>query len=388
MRRRGVSWRGLRLLLGLDDGGAYPCSLAPIVSLSQAGDGEKEQRMSDMSAEEVKECAFFHDRSFPRLDTSGKSLLLFFDGIAMMTTVTELEDREHDSIALPLQEQEALYLLRPERLIDETIAGALADLVAEAIERGDLQALSEPALYTFLLHRFRVGSYLAPDTARALVEKLQAYGLVGSPLTELTIQVQQDVGDFIHLALPHLLRERAESLGLSLFPIESDYLKSFPGPTQSPTLWMLRKAAATNLGNLVMIDLEDVVPDLSTVPLDEILDFRRTHGKAFRTYSRNLRSFALELSLMTPDVQIQAIALRREEIRDTAEDLKALARSSWKLPLVSFGLGAAGASFAFSQGNLPGAGISLASALLGLKRRSEPATAFTYLYDARKGLGR
>jgi Na+-driven multidrug efflux pump len=57
-------------------------------------------------------------------------------------------------------------------------------------------------------------------------------------------------------------------------------------------------------------------------------------------------------------------------------------RKAWRRPLAGFSLGIGGAAVALSVANPIGAAIGFASALLGLKRQADPASADTYLFRA------
>jgi hypothetical protein len=62
------------------------------------------------------------------------------------------------------------------------------------------------------------------------------------------------------------------------------------------------------------------------------------------------------------------------------------AGKAWRLPLASFGLGIAGSAVSFAGGNVLAAGISAASTLLGLARRSDPGSVYSYLFHAQAKL--
>jgi hypothetical protein len=125
---------------------------------------------------------------------------------------------------------------------------------------------------------------------------------------------------------------------------------------------------------------------LSPVPLDEVLDFRRQHGTEHRAYARDLRQFVRDLASLDQDAREQALLDRREALADTADQLRRLARTSWRRPLATFGLGIAGSAVALASGNPIGAGLTAAGALLGLRRQADPASAYTYLFRAQDRL--
>src|SRR5579884_649642 len=65
----------------------------------------------------------------------------------------------------------------------------------------------------------------------------------------------------------------------------------------------------------VSADLQDVGIDVSGVPLDEVLDFRRQHGAEYRAYRRNVRDFVLTVVRAPEDRGVLARE-RTERLRD------------------------------------------------------------------------
>ena len=137
---------------------------------------------------------------------------------------------------------------------------------------------------------------------------------------------------------------------------------------------------------MVSHDLDVVTLNLASVPLDEVLAFRDEHGAEYRAYARHLRSFVREIGTLEARDRASALVDRHEDLADTAEDLRKLARRSWRRPMASFSLGIAGAAVALAAGNLPTAAIAVGGGLLGLRRQSDPGTAYAYLFRAQREL--
>lgn len=165
-----------------------------------------------------------------------------------------------------------------------------------------------------------------------------------------------------------------------------------PASTQPRLIQALLEAleipALPTAGHVVALDLEQVTLNLAPIPLDEVLDFRRQHGAEYRAYARDLRQFVRELAPLDPASRGQAFTDRREALADTADELHRLARTAWRRPLATFGLGIAGSALALVTHNPIGAGLGAASALLGLRRQADPVSAYTYLFKAQEHLGR
>ena len=71
---------------------------------------------------------------------------------------------------------------------------------------------------------------------------------------------------------------------------------------------------------------------------------------------------------------------------DAADDLGRPARDLLRRPLSTFRLGIAGSAVTLADGNPLGAGLTAAGAPLGLRRQADPASAYTYLFQAQQHL--
>jgi ABC-type Fe3+-hydroxamate transport system substrate-binding protein len=140
---------------------------------------------------------------------------------------------------------------------------------------------------------------------------------------------------------------------------------------------------APSRGNIISFDLETVGVDLGPVPLDEVLDFRREHGKEYREYSRSVRRFTRQLSRLEPEEREQAFKDREEELEDIAAELENRSLKAWKRP-ASFALGMAGAAWTVAGGGDPvGAVLTTAAGLLGgSSGQHNEAGAYSYLFQA------
>lgn len=131
-------------------------------------------------------------------------------------------------------------------------------------------------------------------------------------------------------------------------------------------------------------DLEDVGVDLSPVPLDEILDFRREHGGDYRSYARELRRFVRTLEGTDhPADRRRLLNDRSESLADQAAALRR-ARRAWGRPLASLALAGAGAAWTLHQADPVGALVAISGAAAGFARPAKQPTPFTYLLEARR----
>jgi hypothetical protein len=114
-----------------------------------------------------------------------------------------------------------------------------------------------------------------------------------------------------------------------------------------------------------------------------VLDFRKENHKLYRTYSWNVRRFALELSDMDPGERTEAFEQRQQELGEIAGELRKVLRRAWKKP-ASFAMTLAGIGWSAATGDPLGAVLGGGSSLLGLESRRIDAGAYSYLFSAQR----
>jgi hypothetical protein len=312
-----------------------------------------------------------------------KSLLLFFDGVAVLVP-DEMRDvplLTDPVLAQPLADQGLLVRLSPEELVDQTAAEAIADLLRTMLDAAEFDDLDRTTHFAELSNS-RLGGGPDVQIEKPILDELVARGLARPSVDNFSVPLHPVVRRFILLSLPQILRERAEQLGYALNPATP-----YPREVRALLKHLDREPFPTR-GHLVAADLEQVTLDLSSVPLDEVLDFRQSHGAAHRAYARSLRKFIRELSPLDASQRAEALMDRREELADAADELRRTARKAWNRPLATFGLGIAGSAVSLGTGSPIPAGISAGQALLGFKRSAEPGSAYSYLFQAQQQLSR
>jgi hypothetical protein len=218
-----------------------------------------------------------------------------------------------------------------------------------------------------------------------ITEELIARGLALPSRDGVSVPLHPAVRTTFLVLLSQLARDAGRRAGLSLYPATASY-----GAIED-LISVMSLQSSPSAGHVVTLDQETVGLDLATVPLEDILEFREHHGQAYRAYARNVRQQVTELGLLEPVEREARLLDRREELADLSNDLRRTARQWWRRPLGSFALGAAGAAW-LAMGPLHDPiGGALALAGTGLAAASaagqEPATAYSYILDARRTLG-
>jgi hypothetical protein len=144
---------------------------------------------------------------------------------------------------------------------------------------------------------------------------------------------------------------------------------------------LLRLPGTISAGHVVAFDLQAVSVNLASIPLDEVLDFRKQNIAAHKKYVRSVRQFAREVSLLPPEERGRAFSDRQEELNDLANDLRRKARSAWRQP-VSFLLGLAGACWTAVTNPLGGLLGGGALIVRGPGTHANEAGAFSYVFAA------
>lgn len=70
------------------------------------------------------------------------------------------------------------------------------------------------------------------------------------------------------------------------------------------------------------------------------MDFCRQHGNQHRAYARNLRQFVRDTAALTQADREEAFLDRRNALAAAADELRRLARTSWRRPLAHLRTGA------------------------------------------------
>jgi len=310
-----------------------------------------------------------------------KSLLLFFDGIALGIP--------HD-VANYLIESDP-YLAQP--LIEQ---GLLRNFVEEI---WPTQSFDDPA-YELVEIADKYNRWEGVDPSEGIIPMRQLLGMdeelrfIGwvVPRAFLYIDRLDKMGDrtakyyraFLVSITSMMLAQSVTDVAIQPIINDEDAARFVASAVGS--------LASGKRADVVVADIASVGIDLSAVPLDEVLDFRSKYGSEYRAYSKDIREFALMLSLMTESDQITAIAARRAELKDRRARLRRIGRQSFKGQSISLGLGLAGAAWTLAHGDTWGAAIAAgqiaAAATISKSSLSSIGAAYTYIFRAANELAR
>lgn len=315
-----------------------------------------------------------------------KNLLLFFDGICILLPryMAGREVSADPYLAGPLEEMGLLTTLDPETFIDQQAAESLITTLTELITTGAFDRLNNYPMHLYReLSTSRLGSYADPELFEMITEELVLRGLARPSEDGVSVPLHPAVRMTVLVLLSQLSRDAGRRAGMNLHPATTNRRSI------NELLRVLSLPASPSAGHLVMLDLETVGVDLRSVPLDDILEFRESHGEAYRSYARNIREQVRLLGLLDPQERGGAIRERQAEFKEAAEDLKATALQKWRNPAAFFTLAAAGAGWMVTHGHDPiGALLALLAAGFSLPSvtSDQPVAAYSYVFKARHEL--
>jgi hypothetical protein len=318
-----------------------------------------------------------------------KTLLLFFDQIAILLPryMRGRETAADPVLAGPLHEQGLLRVLEPEVFVDKQMTEELSEVMVELITSGTFDDLETTGYYA-ALSRSRMGWDADVELAGMVIEELEVRKLARPSQDGVSVPLHPVVRTTVLVLLSQFARGAGQRRGLNLHPTTN---RRAPVAALVQTL---ARAPLPSAGHIVALDLQTVTVDLATVPLDEVVQFRKEHGRSYREYARDLRHLLVELGPLPEQDRERLLLDRQEKLADQAADLWSTARRAWRQPyrqpqLASLSLGAAGAVWeAVGHHDLITALLALAGGIVGaLASSGRTAGAYSYLFEAQQGLG-
>ena len=311
-----------------------------------------------------------------------KNLVCFFDGVAMLVPeyMPDVKSFDDYPLAASLKEHGLLRIIRPEQVVDSKATEKLAAALSGIIKSGALEPLLADAdSHTSFrsLSRSRLGFYGNEAIAKDVLNMLKEHGLAKDSKDGLSVPMHGVVRALILVLLAQILRTAGDDMGITLSPATdqeqlvtalTDLITSDPRP-----------AAPTN-ADVIAFDMATVGVDLSTVPLDELLDFRQQNHSQHRNYILTVRKFARELSAMDSDERADRFEQREEELNDLAQQLRNNSRKFWKKN-ASLAFSLAGMVWTAYTGNPVAAALATASAIFGFNPHGKETGVYSYLFS-------
>ena len=331
--------------------------------------------------------AYYYPAPYWSLKDRGwiKSLLLFFDDIAIL--LPDYMYGRHTTadpvLAESLEERGLLQVLEPKNWIDGEITNKLAEIIVELLTNGTFDELPQEK-YFAELSQSRIGYSANVDLADFLVDELQAKGLARPSEDGVSIPLHPTVRTTILVTLGQLSRIAGEKHGITIHPTTNDF------SAVTDLIKTLSMESMPSRHKVIQLDLEPVTFDLTSIPLDDVLQFRTEHQAAYRAYMRDLRGFMSELAQINdPNERENLMLERRQEIADVAHDIQRSTRRALGKNLASWSLGIAGGVWSFTTGDPIGLALSAVSFIPGIiPSPPKQVGAYSYIFRAHHTFGK
>ena len=309
---------------------------------------------------------------------------MFFDQVAILLPdyMYGRHQAADPTLVEPLEDRGLLQVLEPKTWVDESMTIDLAEIIVELLTNGAFDNL--PAEKYFQdLSRSRMGYGADFELADFLVNELKAKDLARSSEDGVSIPLHPAVRTTILVVLGQLSRAAGSRHGLVIHPTTNNR-----GAIEDLIATLSREKMPSR-GKVIALDLEPVSLNLGSVPLDDVLQFRTERRGAHRAYMRNLQRFMAELSAIDNPEEREALLLeRRQEIADTARDIRHSTRRAFRKNLSSWSLGLAGGAWGLGTGDPLGVALAACGLIPELFGKPERVTAYSYLFSVHDKLTR
>jgi hypothetical protein len=285
-------------------------------------------------------------------------------------------------LALPLLERGLLQNFDPAEWTDQEALASVTDELISALDHetkmfGDSRYCS--------LTGFHWGQAMGNEGYRRLTEKLVNTGLVRHNDSTGLFLMPEDLRRHILLMWFKVLATAAAPRNIRIHPVAElavtdDLLDQYFHHSSGPRF--LNQMAT---GSYFLHDMAALYLDLSTVPLDEILDFRAQHGVQYRAYLADLLAY-VERAAREYDPAFHAT--REEVIIDQWNELERLTRKTFSKRAGVAALSLLASVWSGSRGDPLGAILAGMTALLALPEMPSPPPQFAYLFTVRNELSR
>lgn len=263
-------------------------------------------------------------------------------------------------------------------MVTAEAARALGKMMTRILASGALDSLAKEPTHFHELSFSRLGYMADQGVARALYAELRRRKLARETADGVSVPIRPMARSLVLVLLAQILRPAGHVKNLDLCPATDrpEILVALKDLLGLPTM--------ISAAHVVTQDVKVVGVDVSRVPLDEVLAFRKDHGKLRRKYARSLREFVRDARRKDSDERLAALRERRTEIVDLAADVRKASRKAWKRG-AAFAPGVAGAAWRAHQGDMLGALLAFGAGAMSAEfKKPVDAGAYSYLFEARQ----
>lgn len=149
-----------------------------------------------------------------------KSLILFFDGVALLVPEYMKDQVEYadPAIVAGLRQHDLLHIIEPEVAVNKDATEKLATVLTDVIASGALDDLAKENTAFSELSMSRLGYMGDHELARIIFEELKKRGLARGSPDKVSIPMHPSVRSLVLVLLAQILRPYGERLPAELSP--------------------------------------------------------------------------------------------------------------------------------------------------------------------------
>ena len=173
-----------------------------------------------MATQEARELAFYFPNPMWTYGDWIKSLVLFFDGIALLVPAY-MKDRLEETdrpIVVGLKEQGLLEIIEPESAVDGSATEQLASAMTDIIVSGALDELSKEETAFHEISMSRLGFFGDRGFYQMILEELKERGLAKDSEDGVSIPLHPKVRSLVLVLLSQILRPYGSAINARLSP--------------------------------------------------------------------------------------------------------------------------------------------------------------------------
>ena len=212
-----------------------------------------------MATLEARELAFYYPNPMWASGDWIKSLVLFFDGIALLVP-DYMKDRPEQidrPIVVGLKEQGLLEIIEPESAVDSSATEQLASAMTDIIVSGALDELSKEQTAFHELSMSRLGSLGDRGLYQMIFEELKKRGLAKDSADGVSIPLHPKIRSLVLVLLSQILRPYGSAINARLSPATD------LGSMVEALSEFLSQGVEPSCGSVVAFDLNAVTVDLA-----------------------------------------------------------------------------------------------------------------------------
>lgn len=311
-----------------------------------------------------------------------KNMLLLFDGVTVLLPDAEEEwfRSRDEALIAGLEEHNVLSLVRPEDVVDEEACHSIVSSTLELLDTEQVKNLSRDGqVMEFYISKF--GAAVDCRLVEALLEELKQRDLATPLFSKQSIAVHPVLGVLILGEIAKHVVRYGESQGFDLYP-----------STDRDQLHRMVKDCGGEINvsevcKVVATDIEAAGIELGSVPVDEIVAFRREHRELLNRYRLGLMAAAEELANRDKRYEETLLKERRDRFETDKAEISRCYRE-WLKGKGRLGMGLVGVIGNLAMKNYLGVPKSLIKTASGLSSPKPPSTTrMTYLLAAGQRFG-